>query len=472
MIITFDLGTTRLKVAAFDLDGKLLGQIAIRNCDEHEGCYRWQKAEIWWQNCIDATSDLVKTENLDMTTLKGISLSGRAGACVFLSGDGTVLADPWSDNRHQTQLRHLMKKNGQNKPAPYAATMVSKFIWMQENQPELAAKTKHLLFAKDFLLYKLTGNFVTDAASGPDNKDWPTIDTHLDESLLPACQLPWTFAGSTTTKAAAELNLASGIPVCVGAHDGICANTGAGAIEEKQFAITLGTHAVVRGISHHHPEDSLRFYGYPPDKHVIGGNALMAGRSLDWFADNWFSAAETERQTLFKQLDGVCQKAKPGSRGITFLPYLAGQLAPEKRPTASATFHGLTLRHNREDMFQAVQEGASFALARVFQQVVRWIGEPQSIGMTGSGILSHSWTQTIANILQRPLDITDASSEGRGAAMFCAVALGYYRDIGDAADGMININRRVIPNGSLAEIYKQLLDEWTAFSRSTYAQDS
>ncbi len=465
MIITFDLGTTRLKVAAFNFSGELLGQVSIRHQDQHKDGYRWQNAESWWQNCIAATLNLIKTANLDMKALKGFSLSGRAGACVFLSGDGTVLAEPWSDNRHQPQLRNLVKKNEKNKPALYAATMISKFIWMQEHQPDLATATKHLLFAKDFLLYKLTGNFITDAASGPDDKDWPA--TELDRSLLPECQLPWTIAGMTTTKAATELNCKPGIPVCVGAHDGVCANTGAGAIEEKQFAITLGTHAVVRSILHHHPTGALRFYGYPPDKHVIGGNALMAGRSLDWFADNWFSSAEADRQTLFKQLDSACSKAKPGSRGIKFLPYLAGQLAPERRPDASASFHGLTLRHNREDMFQAVQEGASFALARVFQQVVQWTGEPQSIGMTGSGILSKSWTQTIADILQQPLDITDASSEGRGAAIFCAVALGYYDDINDGVNAMVRVKNRVEPNHALAATYTQLLHEWTELALST-----
>lgn len=475
MIVTFDLGTTRLKIAAFDLQGFLLGQVAIRNTEYSEGDQRWQSADDWWQSCIQGFRELIGTSNLDTRQIKGFSLSGRAGAGIFLGKTGDVLVQPWSDPRHAQELRQLFKTRGTTTLPLYAATLMAKYLWLRHQFPELAKQTRHLLYAKDFLLYRLTGATVTDPASGPDASHWPRqlmIDNSIDESLFPSSQLPWTIAGHLTEATANSFGCAKNLPVAVGAHDGICANTGAGAINENQFAITLGTHSVVRSISANHPEGATRFYGFPENKHVIGGNALMAGRSLDWFVDNWFTDAEDERQNLFAQLDTAIAGIPPGSNGVKFLPFLSGQLAPERRPGASAAFHGLKINHNRNDMFRAVIEGSSFALCQVVNQVIGWVGEPRSIGLTGSGVQGNTWTQVIADTLQRPLGVTDASSEGRGAAMFLAVALGYYKDINEAAGAMVKQNHLIEPEPKMQTVYEELLDEWSQFSDVTRALDT
>jgi sugar (pentulose or hexulose) kinase len=461
MIITFDLGTTRLKVAAFDLEGDLIGQVAIRNVDYQDGTYKWQSADDWWRNCVNGFHKLIKEKNLGTAAIKGFSLSGRAGAAVFVDKEGEVLAQPWSDTRHVAELKQLLRSHIM---PLYAATLMAKYQWMAINKPEIIKRTRHILYAKDFLLYRLAGVSVTDPASGPDGLTWP--DSDVPESVLPLSQLPWNIAGELKAMAADSLQCQVGIPVAVGAHDGICANTGAGAINQNQIAITLGTHAVVRAISSTYPKGSLRFYGYPGNKHVIGGNALMAGRSLDWFIDNWVSSSEDNRHEIFSELDRAASIIDPGSGGLKFLPYLSGQLAPERRPGATATFHGLTINHNRDEMFRSVLEGSGFALCRVFNQVIDWTGEPVSIGVTGSGVLGRTWTQLIADTLQRPLSITDASSEGRGAAMFCAVALGLYKDIDEASLAMVHISHTIEPDPSLASIYDELLGSWTHLSSS------
>jgi sugar (pentulose or hexulose) kinase len=417
---------------------------------------------------------LLQSYGLDAKNIKGFSLSGRAGAGVFLDRSGDVLVQPWSDARHAAELRQLFKNRGTTTVPLYAATLMAKYRWLQFQVPELAEKTSHLLYAKDFLLYRLTGSTVTDPASGPDAAHWPQAfmsENNIDESLFPRSQLPWTIAGDLTIQAAESLQCPVSLPVAVGAHDGICANTGAGAIDENQFAITLGTHSVVRAISMRHPAGALRFYGYPENKHIIGGNALMAGRSLDWFVDNWFTDAENERQAIFAELDTASAHILPGSNGVKFLPFLSGQMAPERRPGASAAFHGLKVNHTRNDMFRAVIEGSSFALCRIVNQVIDWVGEPKSIGLTGSGVKGVTWTQIIADTLQRPLGVTDASSEGRGAAMFLAVALGYYRNINEAAEVMVQQNHLIEPEPIMKSVYDELLGEWTRFSDVTRALD-
>lgn len=467
LILTFDLGTTRLKVAAFDIRGELKGLVSRRNRDYREGNRQWQSASDWWNDAVSATSELIAGRGLDPRRIKGVSLSGRAGAAVFVDGADQVIMDPWSDTRHRDQLREIIAGHDRADLALYGATLLSKIMWLRNDDPELAARARHVLYAKDFLLFRLTGEAVTDPSSGPDGP-W-------DEALLERCEvapalvprplMPWDIAGTVNGSAAAALGLVEGIPVAVGAHDGICANAGAAAAFPGQYAITLGTHAVVRAVTDFRPDGARRFYGFPPDKHIIGGNALMAGRSLDWFLDNWFGATEEGRQELFATLDDAAARIDPGASGIVFLPFLRGQIAPEKRPGARAAFFGLETDSDRQDMYRAVLEGASFALAAIFDEVTGWAGEPSHIGVTGGGANSNTWTQLLADIIQHPLSLTDGACEGRGAAIFCATALGYYPSLKDAIANMVATSRTVVPGP--AGTYRELREHWQAVSAST-----
>jgi sugar (pentulose or hexulose) kinase len=338
----------------------------------------------------------------------------------------------------------------------------------------------------------MTGVAVTDPASGPDG-DWDSgwlAAADLAPDQVPAVKLPWTIAGTLTKVAARELGLIEGTPVAVGAHDGICANTGAGAISEGTMAITLGTNCVARMVMRDVPAGSMRFYGYPQDLHVIGGNALMAGRSLDWFLDVFPNTVpdtapdtvpdkgpdehltrEANRRQLFRTLDHAIGDMKPGAGGVMFLPHLGGQLSPTRRPKAKALFYGMDANTTHAAMYRAVLEGVNLAIADVVDQVVSWCGAPSRIGITGSGMQSEVWTHMLADILGRPLELTDAASEGRGAAIFCATALGHYPSLKDATVNMVNVTRTIEPDGHNALVYHELRLRWQSLQHLTAPLD-
>ena len=469
LILTFDLGTTRLKVALFDTNGELLGQVSRRNLDHSSGGNRWQRAQAWWDDCVSASSELLVTTQANPNRVKGISLSGRAGAAVFVDAAGEVICDPWSDARHTDELRRLLDGRSREQVAMYGATLLAKMMWLRANQPGVAGDTAHILYAKDFLLYRLTGEAITDPGSGPDGPwdDALVKDSQVSPDLLPTPALPWTLAGRLTTRAAKALGLREGIPVATGAHDGICANTGSGSVLPGQYTLTLGTHAVVRAVTDDWPAGALRFYGYPPDKHIIGGNAFMAGRALDWFLDNWFDAPESSRQKCFTELNTAVAGIAPGAGGVAFLPFLAGRIAPERRPGARATFHGMSVDTSRNDMYRALLEGVSFAVCDVFEQVQGWVGSPSRIGVTGSGVASDNWIQLLADLLGYPLEVTDNACEGRGAAVFCAMAIGEYSSLNEAVYAMVHTSRTFAPDPATAEIYSEIRARWQALSDAT-----
>ena len=458
MIIVFDLGTSRLKVSAFSISGELLGQTAFPHHNYSEGERSWQVAEEWWQNAVTAFQKLITDHDLDRQGVQGFSVSGRAGACVFMGQDGQVIAEPWSDSRHRSIL--VDYRSSHPATASYAATLVAKYLWMRQHQPQIAERTHRLLYAKDYLLFRLTGEAVTDPSSGPDDTGWPD---DFDQSLPPRTDLPWNLAGTLTDAAAKDLGCPGGLPVAIGAHDGICANTGCNMTRDGEFALTLGTHAVCRTFSSRHQGQENRFYCYPPDRHVYGGNTWHAGSTLNWALRTLLSLPAELSQEQLADLNAAVSP-QPASGELCFLPYLGGQTLPEKRPPGSGSFQGLSLEATPEMMLQSVFEGTAIAVSRTFDAVMEQAGTPTRIALTGGGIVFSSWTQMLADLLQQPLVETDHGVEGRGAAAFCAVATGHYSDVDEATTAMQPVSRLIEP-GEKRDKWQPLIERFNALSQ-------
>lgn len=460
-LISIDLGTTRLKVSSFSTAGQLHRQVVTRHAAGAE------RADRWWRDTVDAI------RRLNAADVLGVSLSGRAGVGVFVDDAGNVVADPWSDDRHARQLARLQAWRAETgRPlSNYGAALVAKFLWLREHASDSARRCRLALYAKDFLLFRLTGAHCTDWSSGPDAPAWDAAlvrDWDLPAGVLPRPALPWQVAGHMTDAAARETGLAVGTPVAVGAHDGVCANVGAGAIGLGDYAITLGTHAVTRTISTSAPQGATRFYAMPPDRHVIGGNAFLGGRALDWLLD--ITSGARDREEAYREAESMAAVVPPGADGVSFLPFLGGQLAPERRPGARAAFAGLRLGHDRGAMFRALLEGVGFAVADIVDQVATWCPPPDSIRLTGGGAASPLWRQTLADILDHAVEASDDAVEGRGAAIFLAVALGLHADYTTAAAAMVPTGLRVLP-GPDAATYQDLRERWHAVRDTMRALD-
>ncbi len=469
LLISMDLGTTRLKVAGYRRDGTL-AYLAVRRHEEVSlagGERRWQRAQVWWDDAVSAVRELLAA--LPGSRVLGIGLSGRGGAAVFADAAGEVVADPWSDGRHAAQARQLARWRRDGAWLSNAGLqLIAKYLWLRDEHPEATRRIRHAFFAKDWLLYRLTGAHVTDWTSGPDAGEWdPALARwELPAGLLPSPALPWTLAGTVSGRAARELGLARGTPVAVGAHDGLAANLGAGATAPGDCAITLGTHAVVRMVCAEQPEGAYRFYGLPPDRHIVGGNAVLAGRAVDWLLDLTEAVSPADdRRALYSAYEEAAAAVPPGAGGVRFLPFLAGQVAPERRPDARAAFTGLGLAHGRAELYRAVLEGASFAVADIFDQVTGWCGSPGRLRATGGGAESALWMDVLASILGVPIELTGGSVEGRGAALCLAVALGHHADVEEAARAMVRVEGVASPDPELSECYRKIRGDWKALGR-------
>lgn len=454
-------------MAAFKPSGELLQQATVR----HKSGVAGQDADRWWRDTATLIGELVASR-VTANDVLGISLCGRAGAGVFLDRAGQVLVHPWDDQRHAAELARLRAwRTGGRHLANYGAALVAKFLWLRRHAPDVARRCRYALYAKDFLLLRLTGAHMTDWSSGPDAPQWEAqLHEHFDlpPDLLPAPALPWQIAGGLTATAARETGLKEGTPVALGAHDGICANVGAGATRPGEYAVTLGTHAVVRTASVDPPPNAYRFYSLPPDRHIIGGNAIQGGRAVDWLLD---IAGAHGQPDAYASAAEAAAAIDVGADGVRFLPFLSGQVAPELRPAASGAFLGLALRHGNAAMHRAVLEGVSFAIADIVDQIVGWCGPPTRIRLTGGGATNILWPRILASILDTPLECSDEAVEGRGAAMFLAVALGLQPDYDTAADAMVPAPRRIAPDANSVARYRDVRQHWQQVRDATRVLD-
>jgi sugar (pentulose or hexulose) kinase len=470
-ILTYDLGTTRIKVALFGLRGGLIGQRTARNEEHRHGNQVWQDADAWWADAVRLTKELLAAK---ASRVVAVSVCGRAGAAVFIGRDGTVIGQPWSDRRHNNELVTLLEQrlNGVYLPN-YAAALLAKKQWFVANEPVRARQLRHVLYAKDLLIFRLTGHAVTDPSSGPDAMDWDAraLDLTHSNSLVPNVALPWAIAGSLTSNAAHALGVPDGVPVVVGAHDGVSANVGAAAAYPGAYAITLGTNAVVRTVQTNSSSDTLRFYGLPPDRHVLGANVFMGGRAADWFLDLIYGAADPSRARHFTSMDDAAAAVAAGAAGVRFLPFLAGQVAPDVRPGATAAFTGMRAGHDRATLYRAVLEGTAFAICSIFDQIRAACGEPAAIRLTGSGARSALWCGIIANTLNRTLEASDGAVEGRGAAVFALVALGMYDDYDAAGAAVVPIKRQYVPEAAFTSVYADFYADWQRVGAATRPLD-
>ena len=156
---------------------------------------------------------------------------------------------------------------------------------------------------------------------------------------------------------------------------------------------------------------------------------------------------------------------------MRFLPYLNAQIAPQVRGGAHALFHGMRAEHGRDVLYRAVLEGAACTVRSLFAQIQGWCGEPTLLRLTGSGATSRVWAGMLANLLDRPLEVSDNAVEGRGAAMTAAVALGWYSDMDTAGIAMAQVRRTIRPDPPQVAAFARLYDDWRGLNEATKGLD-
>ena len=478
-----DLGTSGTKTALFDETGRTVASCtADYPLDQPQNGWAEQDPEAWWQAACQTIREVLDQSGVSPREVKGVGLSGQMHGLVMLDGEGRVLRPSilWCDGRTGRECQEITELIGKERLIQLTANpaltgfTAGKILWVRRHEPELYAKCRHILLPKDYLRYKLTGEFATEVsdASGMNLLDvahrcWSggvldklDIDPALRAKLYESVDL----TGRVTAAAAAATGLAPGTPVAGGAGDNAAAAVGTGVVRSGRAFVTLGTSGVVFA---HADQVSIdpggrvhTFCAAVPGAWTVMSCTLAAGLSLQWFRNQF--CAEERRQAEAEGVDPYdimtreASRAPIGANRLIYLPYLMGERSPLLDEKARGAFIGLSAMHGRGDLIRAVMEGVSYS-QRQCLDILREMGvAPDHIMACGGGGRSPFWRQMLADVLGCTVQTAKAAQEGPalGAAILAGVCAGVYPDVPTACDAIVHPDQSCAPNSGDSARYE------------------
>src|SRR5215217_7235661 len=469
-----DTSTTSSKALLIDQAGNVVGVVSSpHTLQTPRPLWSEQDPREWWEAVSASIRSVLEKAGISGESIGAIGLTGQMHGLVLLDEAGNVLrpAILWNDQRTQSQCDEIHQIIGKEKFIQITGNVAltgftaPKILWVKENEPEVYARAKHVLLPKDYIRYKLTGEFAMDKADGAGtvlfdlaSRDWS--DDVLAALSIPRAWMPKTFEGPVftgyvTEQAAALTGLKMGTPVAAGGGDQAAQAVGVGAVEPGIVGLTVGTSGVVFATTPSaliEPEGRLHAFCHAvPGMWHFMGVMLSAAGSLQWYRDTL--ASNMSFDELLKEAESV----PDGSEGLQFLPYLSGERTPHPDPLARGAFIGLTLRHSRAHLTRALLEGVSFGLKDSFTLIQNaGLGAITQVRASGGGTKGALWRQILASVLEAEL-VTVNTTEGAayGAALLAGVGAGAWADVATACHTCINITGRTQPEPSQADAYKQ-----------------
>jgi xylulokinase len=464
MLLGVDVGTGGTRAVLIDRSGAVVASFASEHAPIRSAHVGWaeQDPEDWWRAAREAIAGVIAESGLTGAEIEAVGLTGQMHGCVMLDAEGKVLRPAliWCDQRTQPQCDWLTETIGFERlieltcnPALPNFTL-TKLLWVREHQPEIFAKIAHVLCPKDYVRYRLTGEFAMDMqeASGTllldvTHRRWSR--EMAEAAGIPMEWLPRLFEGPEicariSSAGAVATGLAAGTPVAAGAGDQGAGAVGMGILAPGSVSATIGTSGVVFAATDSPIKDRLgrlhTFCHAAPGRWHVMGVTNGAGLSLRYFRDTFAPGAS------YEELTTLAAAVPAGSDGLMWAPYLFGERTPHLDPEARAAFVGITALHTRGHFVRAVLEGVAFSLMDTFT-LFRELGVPvKAIRLGGGGARGALWRQIQADVYGHSVELLEAEEGGAfGAALLAGTGIGTWASVEDACAATVRVSETIKP---------------------------
>ncbi len=443
-----DIGTTSLKAVLYSDRGIRLDGVT----KDYQLITRGDLVEFDPMEYIrlvqDAIDEIRQSHSIDAI---GIDTQGETMILTDEKGVPTMPAIVWLDNRATQEAEEIAAHFGQEtifavtgQPETTGGWPGCKLLWVKNNLPEIWEKTKRVFLLEDWILWALTGEFVTE----------PTIQSssiYLDvrsrgwwQEMLDYIGVPQSYLPKIVPSAT-RIGSYEGIAVVTGALDQIAGAVGVGAVDENIVSEMTGTIMAICVVTDRIPE-------FDPDSkvpchlHAVPGKYVnllwssTAGMALKWFRKGFAP------QLSFAELDELAEKAGVGAEGVTMLPHLCGSTMPIYNPDAKGAFWGLTLAHGVGHCVRAILEAVAFTLKDDLEHIGANCDE---IRITGGGASSPLWAQIKADVTGKRLaTLQEKESACLGSAILAGVGCGAFSSIEEACASIVATKSFYQPSGA------------------------
>src|SRR5271167_2211201 len=479
MLLGIDVGTGGTRAVLIDRAGKVLASFASEHAairSEHIG-WAEQDPEDWWRAAREAIAGAMAAGEVTGSDIEAVGLTGQMHGCVMLDADGAVLRPAliWCDQRTQPQCDWLTEKIGFERlieltcnPALPNFTL-TKLLWVRDHEPEIFAKIAHVLCPKDYVRYRLTGEFAMDMQEASGTLLLDVTHRRWSEEVaaaagIPMSWLPRLFEGPEicariSEQGATATGLGVGTPVAAGAGDQGAGAVGMGILEPGSVSATIGTSGVVFAATASpikDPKGRLHTFCHAvPGRWHVMGVTQSAGLSFRWLKETFFSGQDYDKLTA-----GAAAVA-PGSDGLEWAPYLLGERTPHLDPEVRAAFAGISTTHTAAHFVRAVLEGVAYSLEDTFTLFAE-LGIPVSaIRLGGGGARGPLWRKIQAGIYGQAVEVLTAEEGGAfGCALMAGVGANHWKNLDEACGQAIEVAERITANPADVAAYKAGYAKW------------
>ncbi|MFT3832506.1 MAG: gluconokinase [Micropruina sp.] len=452
VVIGLDVGTTAAKVSAFALGGDW--RVSVGNeypLQQPQPGWEVQEPEVMWRALREGLAEIAG--EVGAASVVGVGVSTALHGLIGLDAEYRPLTPllTWADSRAAEQAMRLRdtelgRRLHRTSGTPvHSMSHLTKLLWFAEHDPETASAVRWWVGLKDYILWQLTGELVTEVshASGTGLLDLSTRDwneealqvTGVRREQLPPVR-PTTEAFPLLPALAAAVGLPEGTRVVLGAGDGPLGNLGVGALEPGVVGLSLGTSGAVRMVTDRPYVDEagkLFCYNLANDAWVIGGAISNGGIVVRWGGDVFGADfADEPGGNPDGMLLDLARDVPIGAEGLIALPFLMAERAPLWNPTIPGAFLGVRRSHTREYFVRAAVEGVALMLSTIVDELDR-VSPVRQIRATGGVFRSTVWREVLAAALGKPLVVTDgADGTALGAAALALYGLGEAASLRDA----------------------------------------
>lgn len=491
LLLAIDAGTGSCRAVLFALDGK---QVAVGQREyghrEVPGVPGSQlfDTDANWRLICDCIADALAEVDGAAGAVKAVSATSmREGMVLYDARGDEIWACPNVDSRAAEEASELIASGAAQEIYDHsgdwvAITAPARFRWIARHEPDTFASIAHVGMLGDWVLKKLSGEFVTDPSLGSSSgmfdlaaRDWSDRVLEicgLDRSTFPPVVEPGTVVGGVTTQAAAETGLRPGTPVVVAGGDTQLALLGIGVAEPGQFTVVGGTfwqQTVVLDEPLIDPGSRLRTLCHTvPGRWMMEGIGFYCGLVMRWFRDAFceLEKAEAAQRGLdvYELLESKAEHVPAGARGVVGI--FSNLMQASRWVHASPGFFGFDVgdpgHAGRAECFRAIEESAAY-VSRGHREIVEEVAEIK-IGeavLTGGAAKGALWPQILADVLAVPVRIPHVTeSTALGAAVYAGVGAGVFEDAPRTAEGMIRFVRTFEPDATSASEYDDLYRRW------------
>ena len=440
--------------------------------------YAEQDPEDWVKATCTNIKSVLEKSGVSPESIAAISLDAATHTAVIMDKDFNIIrpAIYWTDTRSKAEVQYLRENYSDiiDKQVLHKADTIwslPELMWIKNNEPENWSKVNKILFAKDYVRHRLTGDYVTDyiEAEGSMMFDINTMKwseelcgiLDISTDMMPEIVSPSDIAGSITKDASILTGLPEGTPVLCGTTDTVMEVFASGAVAKGQMTLKLATAGRICVITDKaYPDINLINYSHiVPGLFYPGTATKSCAASYRWFRD-----------TFGEDYEALNEKAASvpiGSEGMVFHPYLNGELTPYANPNLCADFVGVRASHTKAHFTRAVLEGVTMSMLDCKTALDKLnIPHDDCAVIIGGGSKSPLWRQMIADALNIKLVVMKHADSSFGSAMLAGIATGIFESPAQAVEMCNTVVSETVPNAENTEKYAQLFKKYKAVQKA------